>query len=199
MSVPQRRIFRTSALRRYARASEKPILPKFISPPVVVCLWLLVCLMLAAGALVLMVRVPVYTSGTALVMFEESAALHAEGGNLPVIALLPAGALPRLREGQKLLLRPSGKGSRTLGARIVAVEGLSNTEELRRRFQLNSCEFQPGVERGVLVLAELAKGSHSGEWNMENARSSTGWRAEVEIGTRRAATLLPLVGRFLGD
>lgn len=196
MSVQQRQIFRASALKRYAQAHDKPVLPRFISPPIFFCLWLLVCVLLAGGALVMAVRVPVYAAGSAVISTEESGGQRPTGENLQVVAFLPAAALPRLRVGQKLLLRPQGAGP-SLSARIVAVEGLSGPEAIHHRFKLGTCEPPFGVALAVVVRAEAQGGGASSVRAEDLTRSS--WRAEAEVGSRRVATLLPVVGRFLGD
>jgi hypothetical protein len=48
MATPGRKIFRESALRRYAEAQDKTVLPKFVRPRAFVALWALVAILFVA-------------------------------------------------------------------------------------------------------------------------------------------------------
>jgi hypothetical protein len=44
-----RSIFRVDAVRRYAQGREVAVLPRFVSPPTWICLWILLGLLMAGG------------------------------------------------------------------------------------------------------------------------------------------------------
>src|SRR6516162_9656714 len=58
---------------------EEAALPQFVTPPVFVCLWLNVALLLSAAACLWMRRTPVYASGPAVVENCETSARNTRG------------------------------------------------------------------------------------------------------------------------
>ena len=66
--VPEHTIFRQSALTAYKRGMEKAVVPRLISWPIIVCLWLLLGVLLAAGFLAWYVQVPIYVDGPGIIL-----------------------------------------------------------------------------------------------------------------------------------
>ena len=198
MKNNQRQIFRADALKNYAQAKDRLVLPKFISPPVFICAWALIVILLAGAILMLRVRTPVYATGSAFTLSEAEGQPPQEEGGLRIVALFPAESLPRLEAGQKLILKSDDSGQ-TLSARVVAAEReASSPDAVRRRFNLNACA--KGLDKGsaaVVVFAEL-KPPRAGGVAAYGKEGGT-FRAEVEIGSRRVAAFLPFIGRYLGD
>lgn len=54
-------LFRAQALRHYVRGREKTVLPRLVAPPVFLCLWLLLGLLLLTTALAWHIQMPRYT------------------------------------------------------------------------------------------------------------------------------------------
>ena len=79
MSDAKRSIFRVEAMRRYAQHRETAVLPRFVSPRTFRCLWVLIGVLAVSGGLASFAQVPVYASGSAIVVdaSEQQAAGHA--------------------------------------------------------------------------------------------------------------------------
>src|SRR5215510_1752809 len=99
MKAGTRSIFRPEALRRHAQSKEQAVLPHYIRPPLFLCLWLLLGLFVAAGGLALNVQVPVYATGSAMIV-ERAGDTDAQNGSMLVVALVPPQYLGRLQTGQ---------------------------------------------------------------------------------------------------
>ena len=64
----RRSIFREDAVRRYAAGQEKTVLPQLVSPRTFTYLWVLLSLLGASSAIAWFTRIPVYASGSAVVV-----------------------------------------------------------------------------------------------------------------------------------
>jgi len=66
--VSEHTIFRQNAIEAYRRGREKDVVPRLISWPIIVCLWLLLGVLLAAGFLAWYVQVPIYVDGPGIIL-----------------------------------------------------------------------------------------------------------------------------------
>jgi hypothetical protein len=203
-------IFREDAVRHYLQGRDAAVLPRFVSPPTFRCLWAMLGLLVASGVVAWLTPVPVFTSGPAIVV---------AGRSLQVVAFLPAEQLSRLRVGQHLLLTGES-ADRPIRAPIVAVApAICSPESARKAFGLTmgaalairqpsavaiarwaGAGADPGVDRSTSarprgrrtdidpIRKELPASAHAGAL----------YRADVQVGTRRLISFLPLVARFYG-
>ena len=192
MEDKRRAIFRADAMRRFGEARERTVLPRFASPRLVAGLWLLIALFLAGGMLAWLARIPVYASGSAVV-FDRQATVRFSRDGLIVAAFLPPETLNRLRAGQPLLLQL--KSGERLHSQVFYVEPqVTSPADIRQRFALTEgVAAMVANEPSAVALAQLE--SPPPALSTDAYAGSTG-RAEVETGTRRVISLLPLVGRF---
>src|SRR5690349_24984428 len=63
MKNQRRQIFRDSAMKQYIQKREKDVLPQIVSPPVFAVTWLLLALLVIAGALLWINEIPVTNPG----------------------------------------------------------------------------------------------------------------------------------------
>src|ERR1043166_9124485 len=69
--MADRIIYRETAIAAYKRGAEKDSLPRLISWPIVVSLWLLLGICIAAGFLARHVKVPAYIEGRGVIAGEQ--------------------------------------------------------------------------------------------------------------------------------
>jgi hypothetical protein len=188
-----RSIYRAAAVRRYAQGREQSVLPRFASPPTLICLWILLGLLLASCLVAWLARVPVYATGNAVVMDSTGAGQTGPGGVM-VAAFLPAADLPALRAGQDMIVRLDERGE---AARmpIVAVEPeISSPSAVLQRFGL-----QPGAAVSQPTAVALAiLGPRPGGLPVSVYIGGI-YPARVEVGSRRVVSLIPLLGRLGGE
>lgn len=103
-----RAVFRAQAVEQYVRTREEVILPRFVSRRAILLLWSALAAITLATAALLMIRLPVYTSGAV-----------ARAGNQLLAVSIPAGARARVRPGQPAYLNGDG-GARRFAGRVVA-------------------------------------------------------------------------------
>jgi hypothetical protein len=184
-------IFRDDAVRRYVEGRERSVLPRLISPSTFIYLWFLLGLLVISSLVAWFTRVPVYASGSAVVVRWRSNQDTPEG--IVVAAFFPPQHLSSLRTTQKLFLHFDAIGDR-LSRSIIAVEPeISSPDAAQKQFALN-----PGAAKGItqpvaVVIAQLEPIPTS---SPASAYLGSVGRTDVEVGSRRAVSLLPLIGQF---
>jgi hypothetical protein len=195
MQEANRSIFRVDALQRYTHHREAAVLPRQISPCTFRCLWLLLGLLVASTILAWCARVPVYASGSA-VMIDGGNSSPATTEEVLIVAFIPPEHLWRLRVGQVLLLQFDGR-SKPLGTPIMAVEPeVSSPQMARRRFGLGESAAQAIAHPSAIALARLQP-LPSGL--PAAAYVGSIFRAQIEVDSRRVISMLPLLGQFFGE
>ena len=194
MAEPKRPIFRVDALRRYEQSREEPVLPRLVSPRTFIYLWSLLGLLVVSGFLAWFAQVPMYTSGSAVVV-DGRGKTPSIGNEVLVVAFVPPEHLWRLRAGQTLFLQFDGGGKR-IGRSIIAVEPeISSPDGAQSRFALNAGTAPAITQPSAVAIARLAPLSAG---LPAAAYVGSVYRAEIEIGSRRVISLLPLIGQFFG-
>src|SRR5437588_1313870 len=118
--VPQKTIFRQSAIMAYKRSMEKDVLLRLVSWPILVCLWLLLAVLLAAGFFVWYAQVPTYVGGSGIVLAQENV-LQPEYGKMVAIVFLSPDQSAQVRVGQPVDIQ-IGSANMQLQSTIAQVE-----------------------------------------------------------------------------
>ncbi len=184
MTPFEKSIFRPDAVRRHMRSRDESVLPRFGGPRPFWLLWgLVLVLLLGVGALCWLARVPVYAQGYAV---PDAARQH-------FVILLAPEYRTRLRAGQQVNLRRGQHGAAVGGSVVAVGPELLSADAAREQFGLDACAL-PDAPRGLAVA--LA------DFDADAARVqglAGAYRADVEIGARRAGTLVPVLGRLFRE
>src|SRR5690242_17118342 len=82
-------IFRSKALQKYIQSREKNVLPRLVAPPVFAFFWVILATLTAAGLVAWLGQVPLYVTGSGLILDQSAIATQGKGEAVAVI-LLPA-------------------------------------------------------------------------------------------------------------
>ncbi len=187
-----RPLFRPEAVRRYTEAREQSVLPKFVSPQIMVALWALVVLLILSGVAVWFTSTPVYASGLAIVVDTRNKLANEEG--MAILALLPPEAQPVLDEGKTILIQVNAS-SKPLERRVITFEkDISKVNRTLEEFALESHPAVAKAQPGAVAIVRLE--DMPGNVPTNNY-IGTIFRADMQVGSRRIASLLPLVDRIL--
>jgi hypothetical protein len=193
MKTNNRSIFRPEAVRRYTEAREQSVLPRFVSPRVMVALWALAVLLILSGIAVWFTSMPVYASGLAIVVDAGNKPANL-GKGIAVLVLLPPEALPTLDEGKSILIQVNAT-SKPLKREIVAFEkDASKVHSILEEFALDNHPAVAKAQPAAVAIAQLE--DMPGNVPV-NDYIGTIFRADIQIGSRRIASLLPLMDRIL--
>lgn len=201
MKDSHRSIFRDDAIRRYAQGKEQAILPRLVSPQTFTYLWFLLGLLTLSSIIAWFTKVPVYTTGSAVVVRLNDPLndnTHRRDEKIAVVAFFPPQYLSKVQTTKKMFLSfdamgaPNGESSATrLSRSIITVEPkIISPDIIQKQFALNA---QVATQPSVVAIAQL-------EPIPNNLPASTYLgsvgHAKVEVGSQRLVSLLPLIGQF---
>jgi hypothetical protein len=185
--------FRTEALahRLQQKSHHRTVLsfPKQMSRVVVITLWSLLSLLVAAGGVTCMPSVPVSAAGLAIVTTDTGS-----DGGAPILAVL-------MQEEYHERLAPGNSANVLLGAMGAGLEGtvvsvepeLLSTTDVGKRLELPASALS--MMQGPVSLAWVQLDGAT----MSDLGIDTFGRADLEVGERRAGSFLPLLGRFFEE
>lgn len=169
-------IFRSEALEHYVQSREKSVLPCITTPPVFLCLWILLTLCIIAFAITYISQVPVYISGSGVVLEQDTHVLVF----LPTSPAHPWHILP----GAPVHLQ-IGMPVQTINSTIDRVEtGVLSPSEVQQRYgfgeKMPLIITEPTIVASVKLAATFPVQSYAG--SIVNV--------QVQVGTAQVFSLL---------
>jgi hypothetical protein len=182
----KRRIFRTSALRRYNDSLDRIVLPRYASPPWLAVFWGLAGLVLALIVLLWSAQMPVYAAGPGVII-QGPARSHARSEILLAVFLPPEYA-SSVFPGQTVVVHLPGWPPDEPAAVAVVEREIESPALLRLRYLLDA-------STGLLVEGPVFVALIRSE-NLSYGMVGSVGEVQVQIGTQRGLALLPGIGRF---
>jgi len=164
------------------QAKAQTVLPRFIAPPVPLCLWLLLSCLLAVSVLAWLTRVPVYRNGVATVANEET-----------IVAFFPPESKSEMKAGQHLSLKLDPVGPPVVRTIATIEPGILSPAEARKKFNLDNTATRSYEFPAAVAIARLG---NPNEQLPASAYEGAVVEAQLEVGSQRLIALLPLVGSF---
>jgi hypothetical protein len=177
-------IFRPDALRRYLESREASVLPRFVRPPMVPGLWLLLVLLVAGSTLASYAEVPVHISGEAVRVDETIYRRSPEDGIALVVFLAPE-RLSHLKVGQRLFV-PLDPG-RVTGRVIEVQPEIISPAVAQERFVISTAAARAIAQPSVVAIARLEPLPCSAA---DAIRVGAVHRADIDVGSRGVIALL---------
>lgn len=191
MSQPRRQIFREHALQQYMQRQEEDVLPQFVSPPVFLFCWLLFVLVLLAGWIAWMTRVPTYVNGTGVVAASDRR-VNAQQNEFDALVFIPVSESQRLHNGLHGAVEVGSSGQ-YVASQVSSIETQTySPDAVQNRYKL-SCSVAQSVAEPVIVLHMRVRLPVN-----EHVQSGTALQARVQVGTQRILALFPVVDELLG-
>jgi hypothetical protein len=188
-------IFRADAARRYMESQEKTVLPRLVSPPVFICLWILLGLLVIGAAVSLFAQAPVYISCPAVIVDWRNRYPSVDGATA-VVAFLPLENISRVKSGQKLFVQFDAAGGRFSQPVSFVDPQIISPDAAHRQFTLNGAAATAINRPSAVAIARLERIPDG-----PPAAAYVGgvYNVDIEVGSRRLITLLPLVGRLFSE
>jgi hypothetical protein len=181
-----RPIFRDSALKYYMQSREKSVLPRFVSPPVFIFLWIFFALCITAGILAWNIQIPTYVSTTGLVTGPDQTAAMTSQSQASVILFIPVSSFALLKDGQTVQIQLPGDGSQVTRT-VTALDPVLSPADVLKLFGLPLTTAPAGV-------AVVSLGTNS-SWNIY-LRSLVS--AQIRVGSSRILSFVPGLDRLIG-
>jgi hypothetical protein len=188
-------IFRADAARRYIESQQKTVLPRLVSPPVFICLWVLLGLLVIGGGFCWFARVPEYVSCPAVVVDGRNRFPSVEGETV-VVAFLPLESSARVKSGQKLFMQFDAAGGRLSQPVSFVDPQIISPEAAHQQFMLNASAATAITRPAAMAIARLETipaGPPAARY------VGSVYQVDIEVGSRRLVALLPLVGQLLPE
>jgi len=190
--VPEHSIFRQNAITAYKRGVEKAVVPRLISWPIIVCLWLLLGVLIAAAFLAWYVQIPTYVDGSGILLARGDMLRPAYGGMVAVV-FLPPDESARMRVGLPADVQIGSAGV-LVQSTIAKVEpGIISPDAARKRYQLDSAGALLITQPSTVVIIRLGTALPATSY------AGSLLTVKIGIGSQRLLALLPGLGNFLGS
>lgn len=190
MPQSQRPLFREPAWQHYLQKREKDILPHFVSPPIFVCIWVLLCLTIVLGLFSSMQKVPVQVDGVGVVLAQGQNPAGRKGGM--VLVFLPASEAKQVHVGQPSQIQIGLTGP-SYSTTIAQIEpGLLSPNEIYQRYS-SVCSNMPTITGPAVVAHVVSVPSLS-----SHLYAGSQVRAQIQTGTKSLFSL-PGLNDLIGD
>ncbi len=176
----------------YKRSMEKDTVPRLISWPIIVCLWLLLGALIAVGFLAWYVQVPTYVDGSGIILARGDV-LQAKYGEMVAVVFLPPNQSTHMRVGLPVDVQIGSVGVYGKGTIAKIEPGITSPDAARKRYQLDGVGSLLITQPSSVVLIRLATPLPATSY------AGSLLTAKVEIGSQRLFALLPDLGKFLGS
>ncbi len=195
MKNTQRSIFREVAIRRYIEGKETSVLPRLVSPRTFVYLWSLLGLLTASSFVAWFTKVPVYASGSAMVVRLNN---RTRDPTIAFVAFFPARYLTSLQNARTLFLKFDAMGDDRFSRSMIKVEPqIYSPDAIQKQFALNARTAQTVTQPSAVVVAALLEKNAPEQLQTLPASTLLGsvGHAEVEVESQQMISLLPLIGK----
>jgi hypothetical protein len=176
ISASKGTIFRKEAMEKYARGRDKNVLPQFVLPPVFIFLWCLLALFVSAGITAWLGQVPVYTTGTGIVLNPSTSGSTANG-EMTAIIFVPSSPSLHLQVGQPITAQIGQTGPQITTAIGTIESQILSPDEVRKQFSVSITDPSVAVTASVGPNLSLYAGSLV--------------QAQIEVGSERLLSLFP--------
>ena len=176
----------------YKRSLEKDVVPRLISWPIIVCLWLLLGVLLAAGFLAWYVQVPTYVNGSGIILARGDM-LQPAYGEMVAVVFLPPDQAAHLRVGLPVDVQIGSAGVLVHSTIAQVQPGVTSPDTARQRYRLEGVGALLVTQPSIVVIIKL------GTKLPATAYSGSLCTARVETGSQSLLALLPGLGNFLGS
>jgi hypothetical protein len=188
--VPDRIIFRPSAIEACRRGVQKDVVPRLISWPIILGFWLLLGVLVAGGLLVWCVQVPAYVEGSGVIL-ARGAKFQPAGGETAAVVFLPPDQAARVRVGLPAHVQIGSVGAYAQGTIAKVEPGLTSPDEVRQRYRLDGVGSVLITQPSTVVIVSLQRTLPA------PAYAGSLVTAKVGVGSQRLLALFPGLGKFL--
>lgn len=178
-AAPKRSIFRNQALQKYRQNQEKSVLPRIIAPPIFLFFWILLITLTAAGVVAWLGQVPLYVTGSGMVL-DKNILPDQNNDEAVAIIILPANEVIHIRAGLPAQIQIGSTGpqvNRTVDSVSPAILSPSEVRqsygmEMTDPAQVVSLKLGPNISRRVYAGSPV--------------------HVQIQIGSQRLISLFPI-------
>lgn len=178
-------IFRSKTIQKYTQNRERSVLPRVVAPPVFAIFWLILTLLLVAGAVIWIGKVPIYITEQGTVL-GQSASASQDSEAIAVIPM-PISAASQLRIGLPVQVR-IGQTGPLLHCTISSIDRTTvNPDEIQQKYGIKVTD--PSFLLAVKLGATISEHTYAGSLV----------QVQIQTGSQSVLALFPVFDSLLKD
>lgn len=181
-----RPIFRDTAIKYYMQSREKTVLPRFISPPLFIFLWIFFALCIIAGILAWNIQIPTYVTSAGFVTGPDQPAVTVSQNQTSVVLLIPASSFSQVKDGEPVQMQFPGGGPQVTRT-VTSLGQVLSPADVSKLFGLTLTTVPVG-------LAVVSLGSTS-SWHLYLKSLVS---VQIRVGSTRILSFIPVLNRLIG-
>ena len=185
-AAPKRSIFRGKAVQTYLQNREKSVLPRIVAPPVFFFCWILLIVLTAAGVAAWLGQVPLYVTGSGMIV--NNTLLPDQGSDEAVaVILLPASASTRLRVGLPAQVQIGQAGLQLMRTVTLVNSTLLSPSEVQQQYGIAVTD--PSLVVAVRLGPDVSRRVYAG----------SPVHAQIQVGSQRLLALFPIFNSLFNN
>ncbi len=182
-TTPKRSIFRGQALQKYRQNQEKSVLPHLIAPPVFFFFWILLVIFVSAGVLTWLGQIPLYVTGSGVVL-DKSSLPHQKNDDATAVILLTAIDASHVRVGLPSQVQIGSTGLQITRPIDSVSSAILSPSEVHQRYgiTMNDPAEVVSLRLGPTISEKIYAGSPV--------------HVQIQVGSRRLLSLFPFFSTF---
>ena len=192
MNETNRSIFRKEAVEKYIHEQENQVLPKFISPRLFLCLWVIFGLFSGLGDWLCFAEEPMFVSGRGMIVDQDKR--KACQGEMPcIVAFFPPDMQSRLIAGKKMMIKQKNQRQWPDQPIIILESKVLSPAEIRKRYHEKAGGMPLPDQSSAVAICRLDPDMHP--MRSDLAIKGT-FEVRIDAGTRRLGSFLPVLDHF---
>jgi hypothetical protein len=192
MNEANRSIFRKEAVEKHLHEQENQVLPKFVSPRLFLCLWVIFGLFSGLGVWLCFAEVPMFVSGRGMIV-DQDKRIGCQGEKPCIVAFFAPDMQSRLIAGKKLTIKQKNQRQWLDQPIIILASKVLSPTEIRKRYHEKSSGMPLPDQPSAVAVCRLDPDMHPmrSDLPIEGA-----FEVRIDAGTRRLGSFLPVLDRF---
>lgn len=194
MNEANRSIFRKEAVEKYIQEQENQVLPKFISPRLFLCLWIVFGLFFGLAVWLCFAEVPMFVSGRGMIVDQDKR--NACQGQKPcIVAFFTPDIQPRLIAGKSLMIKHKNQ-RQWLDQPVIIVESkVLSPAQIQKNYGPTAGGMPLAGQPSAVAVCRLDPDSHP---MRSDSVIEGAFEVRIDAGTRRLGSFLPVLDHFFG-
>jgi hypothetical protein len=190
MTQQKRPLFRDHALQHYIQKREIDVLPQIVSPPIFLFIWLVLALLLLAGLLAWLSRVPTYAYGNGVVSTSDQR-IDVQHNRFDALVFVPATESGQWHQGlaSTVQIGSSGQSFNSIVMQKDPVVYSPQQAQSHYNLSCNVAQALTGPTVALHMRVMVPAGAH--------VQSGTSLHAQAQVGSQRVLTLFPVFDQLL--
>lgn len=182
----KRTIFRDRALQKYIQGRDKSVLPRIVAPPVFVFCWLLLMVLMVAGLVAWLGKIPLYMAGSGVILTNNVLPARTSDEAMAVFAL-PTSKVGLVHPGLSVQVHIGENGPEITRSIDYVSPTILSPSEIHQQYGLAASD------PALIIVTRLGPGIS------RQVYAGSVVQVQVLVGSQRLLSLFPVLNSLLKD